>query len=104
MKSLRGHHRQILVEAQQQNPVHAGLADQVQLFTRPGQARRGLFGTEIFQRLRLEGDHQRGQAMLRGPLPERGKHGLVTEMHTVEVTDGRHASPVFRTQIVLSRE
>ena len=50
--------------------------------------------------MRLEGDDDRGQAQFRATFRQLPQYRLMSQMHAVEIADGRHTTAVAAPQIV----
>ena len=93
---------QMLVEFQEQHTVNTAGPYMDQFLTQAGQAGRRLIRAKKLHGLRLEENHRGGHPILPCFLTQSGKHSLVTKMHPIKITDGRHAASMRRTQIVLT--
>ena len=93
---LRRERRERAREALDVHVVDAVRREQLELLAQRGQPRRRRGGREELPRVRLEGEHARREAPVARDRDQAREHGLVAEVHAVEVADrhgGRRQSP-----------
>ena len=96
----RRHRAQTRIEAQQRDAVERQRVQRGQLLPQPGEAGRRILSGEELQRLRLEGDEDRGGVAFAAERGELVDQRPVTEMHPVEIADRGDTAVVLGTHVV----
>lgn len=86
------------IETQTQQPIQATSRKCLELFTQGHEPRRRRRGREVFLWRWFEHHHRSRQITLASVPRQVSQHLTVTQVHAIEITDGRDATPVPRLQ------